>query len=362
MAKKYAYRHTEMYHGFRIDVKADSPIDLARKLDKRKAAIDRQVMVTDSRLKPFALAYLENYKRQTVSDAWYADLKAILNCKIVPALGNRPLDRIRLMEVQHMLNGCSDLSDSYVKKIYDLTRQIFHHAYKNGLTPSDFSEDLIRPRGRKGKSGRSLTDQETAALLSVCQGTPDELFLRIMLQCGLRPGEVTVLTWKDIDLSSGTISVNKAMKKDRHVGLPKSDAGNRTVPIPDDLIPVLKSAAGSPFDLVCPKQRGGFHTKSSLRKLWTRTQSAIDAALSAGGSPVQPVRDPLRLYDLRHTYCTNLEKAGVPINIAARLMGHSDISVTSKIYTHASNEALELARSLINGRAASPAPDARHSV
>lgn len=51
-----------------------------------------------------------------------------------------------------------------------------------------------------------------------------------------------------------------------------------------------------------------------------------------------------QMYDIRHTYCTNLERAGVPINIASRLMGHSDISLTSKIYTHASSEALEIAR------------------
>ena len=55
-----------------------------------------------------------------------------------------------------------------------------------------------------------------------------------------------------------------------------------------------------------------------------------------------------RLYDIRHTYCTNLEKAGVPINIASRLMGHSDISITSKIYTHASDEAIEIARKCID--------------
>lgn len=360
MAKTYKYRQTEIYHGVRIDLRADSVTALAAKIEKKKARIDRQLAIADPHLLPFGLSYLDNYKRETISDAWYADLKAILECKIVAGLGNRSIDQIRLMEVQQMLNGCSSLSDSYLKKIYDLTRQIFHFAYKNGLTGTDYSEDLIRPRGKKGRSGRSLTDAETAALYDVCCGTPDELFLRLMLQCGLRPGEITALTWQDVDLDSGVVRINKAMKKDRHVGLPKSDAGNRTVPIPDDLISILCDSAGGPFDLVCPKQHGGYHTKSSLRKLWERTQAGIDVKLSSDG-PVRLVRDPLRLYDLRHTYCTNLEKAGVPINIAARLMGHSDISVTSKIYTHASDEALELARNLINGRSASPADPAASS-
>ena len=45
------------------------------------------------------------------------------------------------------------------------------------------------------------------------------------------------------------------------------------------------------------------------------------------------VAEDLVAYCLRHTYCTDLQRAGVPINVAKYLMGHSDISVTSKIYT-----------------------------
>ena len=46
----------------------------------------------------------------------------------------------------------------------------------------------------------------------------------------------------------------------------------------------------------------------------------------------------ITLYYLRHTYCTDLQKAGVPINIARYLMGHSDISTTTKIYTHSGED------------------------
>ena len=56
----------------------------------------------------------------------------------------------------------------------------------------------------------------------------------------------------------------------------------------------------------------------------------------------------IELYMLRHTYCTNLEKAGVPINIAKALMGHSSIQMTAKIYTHFDDQTLEIARSMID--------------
>lgn len=47
---------------------------------------------------------------------------------------------------------------------------------------------------------------------------------------------------------------------------------------------------------------------------------------------------PLVPYDLRHTYCTDLERAGVPINVASQLMGHSSIEITAKIYTHTTED------------------------
>lgn len=55
-------------------------------------------------------------------------------------------------------------------------------------------------------------------------------------------------------------------------------------------------------------------------------------------STLSPDLEP---YLLRHTFCTDCQAAGVPINVAKELMGHSDISVTAKIYTHMVDEVFE---------------------
>ncbi len=44
------------------------------------------------------------------------------------------------------------------------------------------------------------------------------------------------------------------------------------------------------------------------------------------------------MYCLRHTYCTDLQTAGVPINVAKDFMGHSSITLTANIYTHTSDK------------------------
>ena len=259
MAKKkgyhYKYRHREKYNGVNIDVKAHTSAELIERVRKKKSQIDRATISPDTKLLAFGDMFLKTYKKNSVSLSWYNDLESILKSKIVGAIGNRPVSRIRPIDVQSFLNSCSYLSDSYIKKIYDFTKQLFHQAYKNGLTAIDISEDLIRPSGRTSEHGRSLTERESASLLSVISGTKDELFLRIIYQCGLRSGEVVSLTWKDIDFENRNLSVNKAMKKDGIVGSTKSAAGIRIILIPSDLLDLLRDHAGNPFDLVCPKQK-----------------------------------------------------------------------------------------------------------
>ena len=61
-----------------------------------------------------------------------------------------------------------------------------------------------------------------------------------------------------------------------------------------------------------------------------------------------PLADDFVPYNLRHTYCTGLQKKGIDIRTAQYLMGHSDISLTANIYTHADNSTILEAAKLIN--------------
>lgn len=51
--------------------------------------------------------------------------------------------------------------------------------------------------------------------------------------------------------------------------------------------------------------------------------------------------DDIEPYLLRHTLCTDCQSAGVSLNVAKELMGHSDILVTAKIYSHMVDEVFE---------------------
>lgn len=343
----YKYRHRETYKGVKIDVRAHTSAELNRKVNKKKDSIDRNIIDSSTLLQDFGEQYLAAYKQHTVSQSAYQDLQYILKA-LIRGIGNKPLSQIRPLHLQNHLNSLVSYSDSYIKKQYDLLCQIFHYAFRNGCTPTDYSEDLTRPRGKAEVSGRSLTDRERKTLLQVLNGHRGELFCKLILYCGMRPSEVQALQWKDIDLKSNTISISKSMKRDGSIGQPKTKSAYRTVPIPLHLAPQLKPQ-GEPFSYLFPL------SLTWRRRMWNNVKREMNLAMGCATYrnklvPPYPLADDFTLYNLRHTYCTDLEKAGVPINIASRLMGHANITITSKVYTHASVEALELARALIDGQ------------
>lgn len=119
---------------------------------------------------------------------------------------------------------------------------------------------------------------------------------------------------------------------------PKSKAGIRSVPIPDELYAKLKAEKGGPFEPVFTQQTTNKrHTNSSGRCLWNNFKRELDILMGAVVYRNQIVKsvvaNDLVPYCLRHTYGTDLQDAGVQMNVAKYLKGHEDIHTTANIYT-----------------------------
>ncbi|MBQ8144588.1 MAG: tyrosine-type recombinase/integrase [Butyricicoccus sp.] len=141
---------------------------------------------------------------------------------------------------------------------------------------------------------------------------------------------------------------------------PKTAAGIRSIPIQKPLADILPNVG--PFDYVIPQHRRNLthdpipdrhQTAQTLKGLWTRFLEAMEKTeqrmIERGElTPFKEAVPPLRMYDLRHTYCSDLQRAGVPLNIARILMGHESIETTAKIYTHTDDDQLEEAAAKMN--------------
>jgi integrase/recombinase XerD len=185
--------------------------------------------------------------------------------------------------------------------------------------------DLIQklPRTTKQKGAQKdapkvLSDEEIKALFKEPSGFFLRPLLMVCLHCGLRLDEGLHLQWSDVDLARSLLHVR--VKKDWS---PKNHQ-SRSIPMNARLVAYLKDrkervepkAAG----LVCPRFKNVPWTPQQVthhtRKLWQR------AGIYERGKPT--------VHALRHTFATRYLQAGGNLADLQRLLGHSNVSVTSR--------------------------------
>ena len=263
---------------------------------------------------------------------------------IRPAVGRLPLLEVRDFHLQEILNGQAGMSYSHVSKLRMVMQELFRQAFRSRLIPFDPAAGLTLPDHVR-RSRRPVTGEERAAILAVAEDHPDGLLMLTLLYAGLRPGEAAALQWQDVDFAANELHIARALESgSNELRPPKTPAGVRDVPIHRALRDRLWQARGGPEEPVFRNRRGNRHNHSSLYRAWGSFARAMDLYLGAvteNGVITEHRLDPgLTPYCLRHTFCTDLQRAGVPLNVAKELMGHADITVTANIYTHRDTEVL----------------------
>lgn len=212
-------------------------------------------------------------------------------------------------------------------------------AYKN-------NKETIEENTDEGKI-ETFDDDEIAKITKEIPNKKLRIIARFALGTGLREGEILALN-KD-DISDMVVSVTKTVKlvkvyegeTEYHYKLkttkPKSKKSKRKVPLPprlkNDLVELNKIRnmeklkLGELYqnnDLLFPSETGTYIDSRNLLRAWER-------ALKKIGVPYK------KFHALRHTYATQLLKAGAELITVSRLLGHSSVK-TTEIYAHVLEE------------------------
>lgn len=354
-------RKTARWNGKKYEATGKTELEAMSKLAEKLAAAKRGEDLVSGAMTVSAWykQWIDLYKKPkglTEKSLKMYDEK--FNGYIRPAIGHMKLKDVKDVHLQRILNSQAGRSASHVKKIRMVLQEMFKRARQSRLIPYDPAELLELPTVKQGRR-RSITEEERAAILAVAERHRAGLWILTLLYTGMRPGETAALTWSDVDFDHNEIHVHAAKESgNRTIKGPKTDSGVRDIPIHAALLPRLLAARGKPFSPVFPTKAGTIQSESSMRRMWNSFRTELDLQLGAktkDGKIVESVvADDLTPYCLRHTFCTDLQRAGVPINNAKELMGHADIQTTANIYTHRDNTTLHNSIALLDGSGGKP--------
>lgn len=336
--KKYNYRTSFTHNGKRYNVFADTLEDLYVKKSDKKRRLENTIIIYDEKttVDLWAEEVFTVYKAGT---AGLPDTQKRYYKYVSPAIGSKPLINVRAVECQNILNACAGMSYSHLNKLKQEIAFIFKKAVTNQLIQFNPAADLHLPDYTKG-TRRSITDRERTHLYLCYEKEPAYRLFIMMVECGCRPSEAINLIGRDINHEECLL----------HIRGTKTQNSDRHVPIPDALYAVIK--ATKPFSPICPNRSGKKHSKSSYMRLYKHLIRDMNISMGCKTYrnalvPPLPMADDFVPYCFRHTYCTDLCKAGIDVRTAQKLMGHANISITADIYTHVDMNDIKKAAELI---------------
>ena len=333
-------------------VYASSPSELKAKVNEVKHSMGMGIDFTQTvtTFQEWQVKWLAALKRNVSEDQYnlYKYRIEYFN----PYVGRISVLRIKLYELQEAID---DLAVKNPSTGFPSSKKTLSN-YK--ATVNRFFEYLMDNRVVEYNPAKNISILKTApkderrALTSTEQQWVKEFDHRaqrpamIAMLCGLRRGEITALTWSDVDFEKKTITVNKSWNfKSHELKDPKTAAGVRVVPMPDELVEYLKNVPKT-STLVCPNTKGTMILGCAWEKLWDSYMTALNKKYGdfskcsdlKEDEELPFVIDYFTLHCLRHTYATILHDAGVDVLTAQKLLGHADVKTTLSIYTHLSAE------------------------
>lgn len=252
---------------------------------------------------------------------------------------------------RYFVHRALEVSEATRNKERMYLRQFFRWAHDHNLTSDPDPVRAVAKFKEQQRDIRALSPEEQTRLLDACRRKyrpkvegirnaggqdggkktaskskwrqthrpPSWLYplVRLALATGLRLGSLCALTWKDVDLRKARLRLDAKRMKARRDFL---------IPLDADTVAFL---------------RGLKKKAASVRVLELPDERAIARAFS--GAVRRAKVEPCRFHDLRATFISDCRRAGVDLEVTARLAGHADISTTARFYREIKEEDLRAA-------------------
>lgn len=290
-----------------------------------------------------------------------------------PTIGSMQIKNMKRSDIRNFYNMLVDernLKINTVDNIHSCLHQVIEVAVEDGYIRNNISDNALKELkqahnfGRTHKRALTVTEQDLFIDFLKREDTVYHHWYPIfttMINTGMRVGEVTGLTWDDIDWEEGIITVNRTLVYYNHaneqgcyfnVHEPKTEAGKRTIPMLEEVKEALLmekayqeynkikcvDTIDGVSDFIFLNRMGKVQHQGTLNKALRRIIRDCNDWQLDKDKNAKVLLPPFSCHSLRHTYTTRLVEAGVNLKVVQSVLGHADFSTTMDIYTTVTNE------------------------
>lgn len=327
--------------GKRVSYYGRTRDEVRAKLTTALADVQRGTFVAPDRqtVAEFLSDWLRDVAQPNVRPRTALRYEQFVRLQINPHVGSVRLTKLTPQHLVRLYRTLStDLSPRSVNHVHRCLHSALETAVRWGLVARNVC-DLVDPPRVPRVEMRSLSLEQSRALLLAAQGDPLEALYSLALTTGMRQGELLGLKWQDVDLSAGRVQVRRTLARVTGKGWvesePKSAAGTRTVRLVSPVVSALQRhraaqlegrlRAGSEWedrDLVFCNVFGRPLEVGNL------TQRSFRPLLEKAGLP------QIRFHDLRHSAASLLLLLDSHPRIVQEVLGHSSVNLTLGTYSH----------------------------